>query len=214
LGVSEKTLKTGLLEWSFCDDQWLKLQHWDLKQEKGDETYDCIIKRNIQIIEHWQTELRIAELIPQSTSLSPFTILNAQYWEEVKGEKHPARVLYDPGDQEYYTTKEPILAGSTLHFYVIVPDWDVGMLQTDKFQLGIVDMSDEGFFGQIKLPDADRWHYETDKHRWLWNNFNLMSIDQRSIRSLVNAIENWLSASPQKDIKALATAWRKVVVNN
>jgi hypothetical protein len=66
--VSADTLTETLLEWSFCNKDWLTCDVGDLKQKKNWKMIcELIIKRNFELFSEWYSELKIESLRP-----SPF----------------------------------------------------------------------------------------------------------------------------------------------
>lgn len=194
---TERQLKDDLLNLSFCDAEWLYLNS-DVKKKIKDRNISkqitsCILNRNIKICIEWYVQLKINDLIPETTKVKDIkalfeSIINNKMWN-----------IYKEDDKIFYFL--PLGDGNLSLFFSF--NIENKTLKENEIEFGIYEENTIEILIKIKIPQKEEDNYYYDANN-IYFVFTLMSYSENSIIALFKEFNLWLNKFPDKKIKNTA----------
>jgi hypothetical protein len=192
--TDESKINRKLLEWSFCEKEWLNCYTVNIRNE-WKKPIELIVRRNILIIKEWYKELFIDSL-KNDVVFSLESILNKHKWRKVPTGIEEFVRIFDDKEDIIWLSSPIVLANSSISLYVYYSIGESAYLEKDGISFGIYEKKGGGFIASFKDKSAD--DIDLKDFTWIENNFTLISSTIESSRILVNDIQKWLLKIPAK----------------
>jgi hypothetical protein len=197
-------LKSVLLGFSACDDEWAGLERPDnLKRFKSYRPLcELIIQRSFRICEHWYESLDIEALVPAREPLDFVQTLNRSQWKELTAKSCPdgVEIVFDSEIRRswaYWVKRLRAWPNTYLYFGGLPRDEeDSDPLADDAIEFGIIDVGDDDIGDRLKITEQDSARYLVYEGNCLGGLFTLISDDTESHRRLIGELCQWLRELP------------------
>lgn len=195
-------LSQRLLKDSFCSKEWAGLNYYrngktkDTKKrinnsKNAKAILKQILKRNIQLCEHWYDKLYIEKLVPQKVDVIDVTEiftkkLNLRYWR-----------LEGGGD--YHIFERVLLVEDQIYLFLNIQLETA--LNENAIEFGIRN-SKEGF-EILKISGSNTNNYQKDfgdEYDYIFNAFTLTTFSKESLNELFEEFRKWLYGLPKNGL--------------
>jgi len=213
----KNSLKTQLLDWSFCALDWAKCNADDLKTKANwIDVRKLIINRNLAIYSEWCDELRIEKLIPPKKKIDISSMLNKTKWKN----NHASFEGWT--ESECWVSRAPVLEDWGF-LYLGYPKTDnedeQGILDEYAIEFGLFEANKTEFIHNLKIPKELESKYKKNKdnnNTYIQDEFTLVSSDMESRLTLFRDLKQWLKAfpAPKKQNIALTSSFSGLLKSN
>jgi hypothetical protein len=191
-------LPKKLLEWSVCQKEWALSDVNNIKTGDAKEVVKLIVKRAINIIDEWYTELHIDSLIPTKSNLNTSDITQALVRSEHK--KNPAWMRFNEFKEQWVigeTTnlildKKVIINNTSLDIYFSFSKNFDEQIREDNILFGFYDRHKTSCLVNLNVPDNYRFDLNKKNH-YLQGYFTLVTQQEPSLQQLFEDIAAWIN---------------------
>lgn len=192
-----------LKEWSFCGEEWLKLNINNMRNEWR-QVIQQIIIRNFKMIQEWYCELLI-ETLREEHQTKMGDLLDMRKWNIVQRNNEVYSNIFDSDEYVNYISSEFFVENIGLRFYLAYPIGDNGFLEENKVEFGLI--GEEGNNYIYNLRGATDCEIDSNQYKWIFSTFTLISWHLSSFHMLVSELINWIKGLPvSKNDKEVLTS--------